>query len=277
MMFYLNEEFNFHTKLYEFDSEDLIVLDKTFENNIGHSISPNNKESELVGFTPTPWHGRSHVIINSEHEKYIVIKGTGCPYLPQPYTLSGYENHVWGLLDRNAAQQEFSLMQKVSNIGVPTSNPVALKKIRIDQFSPYLIYYYVKCPYRLIDLDFMASVEKRKIGENIINQYSGKHKLVHLVVLDQLSDYLKIFYSNGFIHNALSAHNVTCELEIVDFESCIDLKTSSITNEERSKLISREIVYLHEISFAVSWWFKEKFDQFEVKKIMLEKHLNEFI
>lgn len=276
MIYKPNEVFNFSTKLYEFDSEDLIVLDSTFKNNIGHSISLNNRESGFVGYTPTPWHGRSHVIINSGLKKYLVIKGTGCPYLAQPYIHSGYDNHVWGLLEKNAARQEFSFMQKVSNIGIPTSNPIALKKISIGQFSPYLIYYSIRCPYRLIDLDFMAVHEKRKIGKNILNQYSGKHKLVHLAVMDQLSDYLKIFYSNGYIHNALSVHNITCELEIVDYESCVDWKSSSISNEEKSRLISREIVYLQEISFAVSWWFKEKFDQFGVQNILLEKHLSDF-
>ena len=268
--------------LYEHDVEDIDVRLKKYQNQIGLSLLPNNGRKKIKAYSASPWHGRSHTLLNSDNNEWIVIKGSGCPYLESPYFKTPeIKNHIWGMIDGVTAENEFIKMTKMQNINIPTSKPIALKKIKkikIEQFSPHLIYYSVKSPFRLIDLDFMNKKQKQYIKKLISDNFPSKYKKTHLIVLDKISEIVSTLYSKKIVHNALTTHNITCALEIVDFEASFEINKSDEDFVEKLSLIPREIIQLHEIAFAVSWWFQESYKVDEIQKILdrngLLKYLN---
>ena len=175
------------------------------------------------------------------------------------------------MIDGATACSEFMKMTRIQNMNIDSSKPLALKKllnIHIDEFSPHLIYYSLRCPFRLIDLDFMNTKQKKYVKNLISNSSTGIHKEMHLLVLDKISKTVRELYSNNIVHNALTTHNITCALEIIDFETSFEINKTDKDLENKLSLIPREIVQLQEIAFAVSWWFQESYRIDKVEKIL---------
>lgn len=261
-------------------AEDIFNFSNYFLNE-GHTLYNGFSKEYDKAFVPSPWHGRSQAFISKENNTYLVVKGIGCPYLSSPYFNSNeMDGHIWGFLDEKTAKYEFENMQIANRLlNGRVSAPVALKKIiDIDGLHPCLIYYNVRNPYRLIDLDFFNSTQKKEIRKNILSLSSNpSEKYVHIVVVERLCEIIKILYDNNLVHNALSVHNVTCSLELVDFESSFIIDFDDEDFELKASIIPREMIQLREIAYSVSWWFQEKYNIKKIDKLINNSGIAEII
>lgn len=265
------EIFKSNATLYEHSAENVEILDSYFDNNFGLSLLKSNNFGAISGILLSPWHGRSHCLTSKLGDLWIIIKGTGCPYMPNPYTPTQCMNgSKWGMLDRKDAEKEFEIMKQVAEFKTETSIPLALKKIIHPSFAPYLIYYGLKNPYRLIDLDFMNQNDKKLVRENIFRDNCGRFNSTHLIATYKISKTLKRLYDNGLIHNSLSTHNITCALELLDFEASIQVLNSNYSSETLNNLVLREMIQLREIAYQIAWWFNEDFNSDLVEELVKE-------
>lgn len=123
----------------------------------------------------------------------------------------------------------------------------------------------------------MNTQQKECIKKLITDNFPSKYKETHLIVLEKISEIVSNLYSKKIVHNALTTHNITCALEIVDFEVSFEINKSDEDLDNKLSLIPREIIQLHEIAFSVSWWFKETYKVNEVQKILDRNGLLKYI
>ncbi|MDG1056913.1 MAG: hypothetical protein P8O83_04235 [Flavobacteriaceae bacterium] len=268
------------SKLFRHEADD-IHNDLNYFAGYGHSLVEQDSYGFDKSFIPSPWHGRSQAFIQSKNNKFLVVKGIGCPYLKRPYFNSGeMEGHIWGFVNERVAKSEFDKMLIAHKIlNHQTSNPIALKRIKKIEFqgqNPHLIYYEVKNPLRLIDLDFCDLKKKKAIKKEIVNiSKNEKQSKIHLLITDKLCEILNKLYSNGLVHNSLSVHNISCSIELVDFESSF-LLTDNENLDLKLSVIPRELIQLREIAYSVAWWFNEIYEVTKVDELIDIHRLESF-
>lgn len=208
-----------------------------------------------------PEHGRSYVVAK-QGDRYIISKGNGLSYSSRPliYTAeSGYE--TWGLLLREDALRDYHVGQEVEALGIKTNRmeyvveldyPIRIKDHII---RPTLLQYDVECPYRISDAAFIPASElKKKVARwEKMNYRNWSEK--YLVAADVLVNNLRTLHEGNILHNAISTHNYTWALELVDFELASSPSYPYHSeDDERHKpdLFEREIIHTYQVIIYIA-------------------------
>ena len=244
----------------------------------GYSLLPNNKVTETrTSFISTPWHGRS--LHWREEDDILVMKGGGVPYLDRPYVYSGeLEGHVWGALPRAEAIQEWTMLGVAQSWGINSPEPVALFKylfapppILLQNFEFFGLIYRVASPYRLVDLEFLGR-DGAEVLRRALKDFGYNQDCLHLGVAEWLGQTLSLIRKAGWFHNAVTTHNITLKLEMLDYEASHRLDDPTVSNEMLNSLLHRERIHASEVVFYVSFWLGEEFDTSRVKEVF-DKYL----
>ena len=222
-------------------------------------------------------HGRSY-IVGKEGDRYIISKGNGLCYTDK-YALKTSENNydVWGLLGKEDALRDYILCNEAFQMGIRTNIMDAVIELAHERiighsiYTPYLLQYSVKCPYRISDAPFMdVSLIKDFTAEwDTLNRYCYKEK--YLIAADILYGYLKIMHGNKFLHNALTSQNITWNLELLDFElACSPSYPYSETDSKRHiiDLFEREAIHVYQIILDIANILREEVNFTLLKDIM---------
>lgn len=269
-------DFGIEKDLYKYPSLVEVFNESNIYSESGFCLEKNQFSEKIKCIIPSPWHGRSVSIFKS-NDKWMIIKGAGCPYLDSPYKKTPENNdRYWGLISKEDCYKEYEMMIRVQNLGVKTCNFSSINQILGDfntESNPYNLIYTLENPLRLIDLDFLGEEKKNLVKENLTKD--SNYDEVHLTVVEYLSIQLEKLYANGIIHNALSTHNITLSLELIDFETSFDKETFGVKNFEM--FIPRELIHLREIGFSLSHWFRENYNIRNVEKIIKAKKFDRFL
>ena len=238
-------------------------------------------------FNISPFHGRS-IVVDIIDGFYTVIKGAGLTYFPYDFLYTGETlDSIWGFLTKESAIRDFKIGIHISNLGIRTNSMVAIlelldKEIIINGLNshPFILQYKVSCPYRLCDIAFIPP----KVLLSSIAKWPKVNlktdSLYHVHAADVLLRNLSIMHKNNVLHNAISIHNYTFELELLDFELS---RTpfhpySSLEDEEYAKrLYRREFIQTLEIVNYIAFILKERLCNYSIKNLVekysLEKYL----
>ncbi len=221
-------------------------------------------------YCPSPIHGRSFVVGKNAQGEYIVSKGNGLSYTNNSFLdFSKIGDDVWGYLPKKNAIRDFQIGNEIKSLGINTNHMEYVlqidSKIKIgtNYFTPYLLQYTVKCPYRISDFAFLDENQKKIIIEDISTANNNKFKNNYLYVADVLVNNLYILHKNHVMHNALHAQNYTWALELLDFEASRtdNYPYEDYRYEEYVKILSRgEIIQTYEVINYVAWCLKENID-----------------
>lgn len=129
--------------------------------------------------------------------------------------------------------------------------------------KPVLLQYNVACPYRLEDAQFidrntiLDEVEKWQIF-NLRNR-----RLNYLVAADVLINNLRIMHDHAILHNALTTHNYTWALELLDFELAHSPNYPYSNEDDRrhvKDLYDREVLDVYKIIIFIAGILREEVD-----------------
>ena len=229
------------------------------QRNAGIPIYPllRDMDGEEVMYSISPEHGRSYYVGQTDDGRYIVSKGNGLSY-SQFCFLNTHEmgDGSWGLLLREDAIRDYRNGVLAESLGIKTNKMHCVieldKTITIDsangiQLRPVLLQYDVECPFRISDTPFIQRSAIKK--EAIKWRYGDFSTPRHIIAAEVLIKNLSILHTKGFLHNAISVHNYTWALELLDFElsRSRDCPLSSGEEELISSAFPREAIYTYQI------------------------------
>lgn len=210
----------------------------------------------LTMYSVGPEHGRSYVVAQQK-ERYIISKGNGLSFSSRQFIHTGEMGFdTWGLLLREDALRDYYVGREVEALGIKTNRMEYVVEIDYpllinDQvIRPILLQYDVECPYRIADAAFIPSSEMKKTvarWEKINYKNRGD---VYLIAADILVGNLRTLHENNILHNAISIHNYSWALELLDFElaSSPSYPYESNENERHKKdLFEREIIHTYQV------------------------------
>lgn len=223
-----------------------------------------------------PEHGRSYVIIQQEG-RYVVSKGNGLSYSSYSLINTGeMGNETWGLLLMEDAVRDFTIGQEVAALGIKANRMEYVLEIDLPvqihdrRLRPALLQYDVECPYRISDVAFMP--------EDLLRNEVTKWKKMNVRGLDEpyliaanvLVSNLATLHENGILHNAISTHNYTWALELLDFElASSPTLPYSREDEERHKsdLFPREVLHTYQVINYIARVLSENIDYHAIDAI----------
>lgn len=213
----------------------------------------------------SPWHGRSIHWVDSGGVH--VLKGSGVPYLPQPYLDTGeLPGYIWGGLRGDDALREWNILMAAQSWGIRCPEPGAVFRYDFSQppipghpFEYHGWLYRVDSPYRLVDLEFLGQ-KGGSLLTAAIRKTGWKGDLLHLGLAHWLGLTLSRVRRAGWFHNAVTTHNITVALELLDFEAAHRLDDPSVDRAMRDALLAREQVHALEVLYYVSFWLGEQFN-----------------
>lgn len=231
----------------------------------GYSLWSERGTAPLKANVSSPWHGRS--IHWMDHGGIHVLKGSGVPYLPQPYRDTGeLPGYVWGGLRGDDALREWNILKEAQFWGIRCPEPGAVFRYAFtvppipgNSFEYHGWLYRVESPYRLVDLEFLGQDGARQLAKAIRNT-GWEEEGLHLGLAHWLGATLGAVRKAGWFHNAVTTHNITLALELLDFEAAHRLDDASVDPDMRDALLAREQVHAMEVLYYVSFWLGEHFD-----------------
>lgn len=224
----------------------------------------------------SPLHGRSYVVGRTREGRYIISKGNGLSYSQYLFINTGeIGDESLGMLLRKDAFRDFNMGIEIASYGIKTnqmeyvlelSEMLALPSGNI--IRPVLLQYDVECPYRICDVAFMEPSELKKY----VSKWGieSKSEYNYLIAAECLIRNLRILHDNGILHNAITVHNITWSLELVDFELSCSPSIPYDTEEENrhvKDLFSREIIETYKIVKYIACVLKEQFNDFIIDKL----------
>lgn len=208
----------------------------------------------------SPCHGRSYVVGRSDDGRYIVSKGNGLSYSQYSFLNTGeLGDNTFGLLLKQDAIRDFSIGREVEELGVKTNHMEYVIQVECEMpltnehtiRRPVLLQYSVECPYRICDAPFYGYSQVIRDEVRKWEKYNTKgFDHPYLIAADVLLRNLQILHRNNILHNAISIHNYTWALELLDFEiACSPTYPYEEEDDKRhvKDLFNREIVYTYEI------------------------------
>jgi len=234
------------------------------------------------GFCISPLHGRSLIVGKTESGRYIVSKGNGLTYTKWKFLNTGeIGNDTLGLLLKQDAIRDFTIGKEVESLGIKTNhmhrvielNEVITIPQTGDTLNLVLLQYDVECPYRIEDAPFM---EREQIMEEVVKWETMNkkgRKQSHLIAADVLINNLRILHDHGILHNALTTHNHTWALELLDFEIAHspNYPYSSEDNQRHVKdLFAREILDVYKVIIYIAGVLREEVDYILIDSIFAD-------
>lgn len=222
-------------------------------------------------------HGRSYLVGKNNDGRYVISKGNGLSYSQYLFLHTGeMGNDTIGLLLEQDAIRDFTLGIEIEKSGIKTNRMEYVLKLDYPVvltngscLNPVLLQYSVECPWRINDAAFCLSEIKSEVlkWERPNTRWTNKY---HLMAADVLIQNLRVLHDNNILHNAISPHNVTWALELVDFELACSPQ-HPYSNEDYNRhvkdLFNREIPQTYEIIIQIAAYLNEKIDYGEVERI----------
>lgn len=212
----------------------------------------------------SPLHGRSFLIDKNTKNRFVVSKGNGLSYT-QWSILNTCEigDDSLGLLLRDDALRDYFIGKEIESLGVKTNHMECVMELEREilinntghTLRPVLLQYDVECPYRIEDVPFMT---KDQIGNEVAKwHFMDVHDLKQpcLIAADILLRNLRTLHDRGILHNALTTHNYTWALELLDFELAHSPNYPYTAEDERrhvKDLFAREIIDTYKIIIYIA-------------------------
>lgn len=219
-------------------------------------------DGDCIMYSLSSLHGRSNVITRDEDGRYIVSKGNGLSFTQMKFLHTGeMGQNTLGLLLISDAMRDYNVGIEIAQLGIKTNHMEYVLRldypitVRGEIIKPVLLQYDVECPYRIEDSPFMTSsqimAEVTKWEALNINRREQKS----MIAADVLLQNLRIMHDNGILHNALTTHNHTWALELLDFEIAHTPNYPYSEADDRrhvKDLLSREILDIYRIILYIA-------------------------
>lgn len=220
----------------------------------------------------SPLHGRSFIVGKTSLDRYIVSKGNGLSYTQCALLHTGeFGNDTLGLLLRQDAIRDFTVGKEIEALGIKTNHmhcvieldyPISLPNSS-KAIKPILLQYDVECPYRIEDAPFMTREQITEEVQKWQSMNKNGRTMSYLIAADVLLTNLRILHDHGILHNALTTHNHTWALELLDFEIAHS-PSFPYTREDDQRhvkdLFSREIIDVYRIILYIAGVLREPVD-----------------
>lgn len=233
------------------------------KDNVRNQVYPylRANDGNMLMASVSPTHGRSYVVGKTTDNKYVISKGNGLSYSQYNFiNTREIGDETLGLLLRNDALRDYHMGIEIASIGIKTNNMEYVIELEDSvtlptghQIHPVLLQYEVECPYRINDAAFMS---KRDI-ELFVSKWSSEHPYEHkyLIAAERLINNLRILHDSDILHNAITTHNITWSLELLDFELACSPKMPYDKEEQQrhvKDLFSREIIGTYQIIIYIA-------------------------
>lgn len=237
-------------------------------------------DGNLKMWNVSPNHGRSYLV--GKGERFIISKGNGLSYSQYNF-INTHEigDETLGLLLKNDALRDFDMSIEISSYGIKTNKMEYVIELEAtlslptgNLLHPVLLQYDVECPYRISDAAFIS---KKEIGKYVERWKSVRFDEKHLVAAEVLIGNLRKLHNNEILHNAITVHNITWALELLDFELACSPRRPYDKEEERrhvKDLFPREIIGTFNIIRYISGVLNERMDNNLVESIFVENGFN---
>lgn len=230
-------------------------------------------------------HGRSYVL-GRNNNRFIISKGNGLSYSRYEFLNFGdFGNDTFGLLLKEDAERDFFIGLEVEELGIRTNKMEYIievnKELKIPHsdiiLKPILLQYTVECPYRISDSIYLDETEIKTHIDKWERFNTAGYKYKHLIAAEVLFRNLHILHNNHILHNAISSHNYTWALELLDFEIARTPKypyTKSDYERHVCELYPREIIYTYQVITKIALSLNEPTDNYTIDIIMMKYGFN---
>lgn len=223
-------------------------------------------------YSVSPLHGRSYLLKQTQEGRFVISKGNGLSYTQWNLIHTGeFGNDTLGLLLRQDAIRDFTVGKEIEALGIKTNHmhcvieldyPISLPNSS-EVIMPILLQYDVECPYRIEDAPFMTREQITEEVQKWQSMNKNGRTQFHLIAADVLLTNLRILHDHGILHNALTTHNHTWALELLDFEIAHS-PSFPYTREDDQRhvkdLFSREIIDVYRIILYIAGVLREPVD-----------------
>lgn len=242
-------------------------------------LKSDSGEDKMFGISRE--HGRSY-IVGKNNDRHIISKGNGLSYSRYRFLNFGeFGNDTFGLLLREDAIRDFNIGLEVANMGIKTNRMEYIleidKNLRIPYtgitLRPILLQYTVECPFRISDC---LNLNEEGIMNHIHNWErlnNDGYQYKHQIAADVIFKNLRILHDNHVLHNAISSHNYTWALELLDFELARTPKhpyTKSDYERHVCEFYPREIIHTYQVINRIALLLNEPVDDGIIDLIMLK-------
>jgi hypothetical protein len=239
-------------------------------------------EGYLKMWNISPNHGRSYLVGKNKEGGFIISKGNGLSYSQYNF-INTHEigDETLGLLLKNDALRDFDMGLEVSTLGIKTNKMECVIELGEtlslptgNLLHPVLLQYEVECPYRISDAVF---INEKEIGRYVKQWQSERYDQKHVIAAEVLIGNLRKLHNKGILHNAITVHNITWALELLDFELACSPRRPYDREEERrhvKDLFPREIIGTFNIIRYISGVLKERMNNELIEEIFIENGFN---
>lgn len=244
-------------------------------------------------YSVSPEHGRSYVVCKTDEGRYVISKGNGLSYSQWAF-LNTKEMGIssWGLLLRKDALRDFNNGNLVASYGIKTNKMHCVLELdeaitiacpgndEYPTLKPILLQYDVECPLRISDAAFYPKEIIKQYAQKWRIEYNDFSSPLHMLAANVLLDNLRVMHDNRFLHNAISVHNYTWALELLDFEMSNSIEypySEEVNPKEVEVLYNRELLHTYQVIIYIAAVleeainFKDLDNMFEKKGFDLQK------
>ena len=239
-------------------------------------------------YSVSPEHGRSYVVGKTEEGRYIITKGNGLSYT-QWIFLNTKEmgTNSWGLVLKEDALRDFNNGKLAASYGIKTNRMHCVFELddtltiadtdKSTTLKPVLLQYDVECPLRISDAAFYPKEIIKQYAQKWRIEYSDNSSPLYMIAANVLINNLRVMHNNNFLHNAITVHNYTWALELLDFEMSNSEKypyNDEVNSEVIQELYNRELLHTYQVITYIAVVLGETVDFKELDNLFEKKGFN---
>ena len=241
-------------------------------------------------YSVSPEHGRSYVVGKTEEGRYIITKGNGLSYT-QWIFLNTKEmgTNSWGLVLKEDALRDFNNGKLAASYGIKTNRMQCVFELgdtitiadtdnnKCTTLKPVLLQYDVECPLRISDAAFYPKEIIKQYAQKWRIEYSDNSSPLYMIAANVLINNLRVMHNNNFLHNAITVHNYTWALELLDFEMSNSEKypyNDEVNSEVIQELYNRELLHTYQVITYIAVVLGETVDFKELDNLFEKKGFN---